>query len=406
MEWRDLPQQVLFALQSLESAGYEAALVGGCVRDRLMGRTPGDYDIATSALPEETLKVFERERTVPTGIQHGTVTLIYRGMSLEITTFREDGSYTDMRRPDSVRFTSGLREDVLRRDFTMNAMAWELKRGIIDYTGGAADIAAGVIRAVGDPQQRFAEDALRMLRAIRFHSQLGFSIEPETDRALRLLHTNIDRIAAERIRVELEKTLRGPHAAEALADYRDVLRARLSRGAFIDDAQWEESAARLSAVKQALAELPAGNAVLWAALLMPAGPQRAAECLQALRADNASIRGVHRLLTLAAQELNELYPLRCAVGEYDMQTAQEAVCLRYAFEADARSHAFSLLNRIAEQALPCKMAELAVNGTDLQALGITGRQIGNVLQALLDDVRAGRVLNERAALLASAAAHS
>ena len=123
MEWKNLPAQALFALEKLEKAGFEAALVGGCVRDRLMGRVPGDYDIATSALPEETLKVFEGERTVPTGLKHGTVMLVYDGMPMEITTFREDGEYTDMRRPDSVRFTRSLKEDVLRRDFTMNALA-------------------------------------------------------------------------------------------------------------------------------------------------------------------------------------------------------------------------------------------------------------------------------------------
>lgn len=406
MIWHDMPHQVLFALESLERAGYEAALVGGCVRDRLMQRVPKDYDITTSALPNQMLEVFAHERTVPTGLRHGTITLIVDGFPMEITTFRVDGTYTDMRRPDSVRFTGRLQEDVFRRDFTINALAWELHRGLIDYVGGAEDIANGVIRAVGDPRQRFSEDALRMLRAVRFCSQLGFHIEPETEQALYALHEHLSRISAERIRVELEKTLLGPYAAQALSDYRDVLRARLSCGTAIGDEHWEEGIKRLCAVRGALASRSdISPAVYWAALLMSVSAQEAAQCLQSLRAENACIHKVSHLLTLAAQELNGLYPLRRAVGEYDIQTVREAVCLRYAFDAVSCANALGLLNRIDKEALPCKITDLAVNGTDLQTLGMKGRQIGAVLQALLDDVCADRVSNTQADLLARAATY-
>jgi len=404
MEWNDMPQQVLFALEMLEKAGYEAALVGGCVRDRIMGRAPGDYDITTSALPEETMRVFEKERIVPTGIRHGTVMLVRGGLPMEITTFREDGEYTDMRRPDSVRFTRSLKEDVLRRDFTMNALAWELGKGVIDHTGGARDIRAGLIRAVGEPERRFTEDALRILRAVRFSAQLGFEIEEDTDRALRALHGNIGRIAAERVRIEMEKTVCGKFAAETLIKYGDILRARLLGGERIADGKWEEGARRLREVGSlhcggAVGEEKAGAALCWSALLLPMGAQGSYDALGALRTDKATAQGVRDRISLAQGPLDSLYDLRCAVGDHGMETARDAVLLRYAFDLPARQNALGLLSRIQNEKMPCTAAELAVGGKDLMAEGLRGRQIGLAMAALLDEVRAGRVPNEREALL-------
>lgn len=400
MEWTGLPGPVLFALERLEKAGYEAALVGGCVRDRIMGRTPGDYDIATSAEPEETLRVFEGVRTAPTGLKHGTVMVIYEGMPMEITTFRQDGEYTDMRRPDSVRFTRSLREDVLRRDFTMNAMAWELGRGVIDHTGGAADIEKKIIRAVGEPERRFNEDALRILRAVRFSAQLGFAIEAETDRALRALHGNIGRIAAERVRVEIEKTICGKFAAETLMEYGDILRARLLGGERITDGQWEEGVRRLRELGSLHCGEEKGGAMLcWAALLLPMGAQGACDALDALRADKATVSGVQRRIALAAGPLDSLYALRCAVGDYGMETARDAALLRYAFDLPARQNALGLLAHIQNEKMPCAMAEVFIGGSELMKMGVSGPQIGRLLSALLDEVRAGRVPNEREALL-------
>ena len=179
-----LPQAAQ-AIRRLRQAGYEAWIVGGCVRDVLLGRTPTDYDLTTSALPEETEAVFAGERLIETGLQHGTVTVVLEGVPLEITTYRVDGGYTDARHPDGVTFTRSLREDAARRDFTINAMAYAPGEGLQDFFGGQADLSAGVIRAVGEPDRRFQEDALRILRAIRFASVLGFELDPETDAAAR-----------------------------------------------------------------------------------------------------------------------------------------------------------------------------------------------------------------------------
>ena len=179
-----LPNAVEFALTSLEKAGFEAYIVGGCVRDILRGETPSDYDITTSATPKQTISVFENERIIETGLQHGTVTLIKDGMPLEITTYRIDGGYTDNRRPDSVIFTPNLKEDLARRDFTVNAFAYSPKSGIIDVFGGREDLNNKIIRSVGDADGRFNEDALRIMRAIRFASVLGFEIEEHTKKSI------------------------------------------------------------------------------------------------------------------------------------------------------------------------------------------------------------------------------
>lgn len=394
MEWNDLPQPVRFALNRLEEAGYEAALVGGCVRDRIMGRAPGDYDITTSAAPEETLEVFRDQRTVPTGLKHGTVTVVYGGMGMEITSFRQDGTYTDMRRPDSVRFTRSLREDVLRRDFTMNALAWEQGRGVIDHTGGLEDIRKKGIRAVGEPERRFTEDALRILRAVRFSAQMGFAIEEKTRSAVFRLQDNVGRIAVERVRVEMEKTLLGAWAARALAEYRDVLRPRILGGERLGDEGW-------AAAAQRIADLPQGAqpVLAWAALLLEMGPEGAEQALRALRADNATTHGAARRIALAWQGPETLYALRRAVGEDGFDAVQDAICLRSFSAPQKREDALLRLGQIRAQQMPCAVADLAVGGRDLIALGVQGRAVGAALQALLEEVLQGHLPNEREALL-------
>ena len=200
-----IPEQVNSILESLQKAGYEAYVVGGCVRDALLGREPHDWDITTSALPTEVKNVFPR--TVDTGLQHGTVTVLCGGTGYEVTTFRVDGVYEDGRHPKEVTFTPSLKEDLRRRDFTINAMAYNNASGLVDLFGGQQDLENGVVRAVGDPVQRFTEDALRIMRAIRFSAQLGYEIEPGTLKAAEILAPNLQKISSERIREELEKTL-------------------------------------------------------------------------------------------------------------------------------------------------------------------------------------------------------
>lgn len=204
-----LPEKVHKIIDTLEEAGFEAYAVGGCVRDSILGREPDDWDITTSAKPEEMKRLFPR--TVDTGIKHGTVTVLLGGEGFEVTTYRIDGTYEDGRHPSEVTFTSNLKEDLLRRDFTFNAMAYNERSGLVDLYGGLADIDKQVIRCVGDAVERFEEDALRMLRAVRFSAQLGYRIDEVTGEAVKALAPNLQKISAERIRVELVKLVTSPH---------------------------------------------------------------------------------------------------------------------------------------------------------------------------------------------------
>ena len=204
-----LPDKVHNIINTLEEAGYEAYAVGGCVRDSILGREPDDWDITTSAKPEETKHLFPR--TVDTGIKHGTVTVLLGGEGFEVTTYRIDGTYEDGRHPTEVTFTTNLKEDLRRRDFTINAMAYNDRSGLVDLYGGLADMENRVIRCVGDAGERFDEDALRMLRAVRFSAQLGYRIDEATGEAVRALAPNLQKISAERIQAELVKLVTSPH---------------------------------------------------------------------------------------------------------------------------------------------------------------------------------------------------
>lgn len=204
-----VPQKGQYIINTLENAGFEAYVVGGCVRDCILNRQPEDWDITTSAKPEQVKALFSR--TIDTGLQHGTVTVMLDKEGFEVTTYRLDGEYEDGRHPKAVTFTSDLEEDLKRRDLTINAMAYNDREGLVDLFGGMEDLEAGLIRCVGKPEERFQEDALRILRAIRFSAQLGYEIEPGTLAAIQRLAPTLDRISEERIQVELVKLLVSPH---------------------------------------------------------------------------------------------------------------------------------------------------------------------------------------------------
>lgn len=212
-----IPESVRFIIQTIEQAGFEAYAVGGCVRDSILGRIPDDWDITTSAKPEEIKQLFKH--TVDTGIQHGTVTVLIKKECYEVTTYRIDGEYEDSRHPKEVNFTSLLSEDLRRRDFTINAMAYNEERGIVDLFGGQEDLRSGIIRCVGNPEERFLEDALRIMRAVRFSAQLGYEIEEHTRCAIKKLACTLERISVERIQVELVKTLVSAHPEYILKMY-------------------------------------------------------------------------------------------------------------------------------------------------------------------------------------------
>ena len=267
-------------LDTLHAAGYAAYAVGGCVRDSLLGRTAHDWDLCTSALPQQVMELFGAEQCIPTGLQHGTVTIKYGGQLYETTTFRTEGSYTDGRHPDAVQFVPDVREDLARRDFTINAMAYNEAEGLVDPFGGQKDLQNGLLRAVGEPQQRFTEDALRILRLYRFAARFGFALDATTARAARQLAPHLDCISAERIQEELAKLLAAPQPAAYLEPA--VLAVVLP----------ELTPAALDAAKPVLDACPAGEEnlpVRWAALLGALGEADTRRVLKRLRCSNACI---------------------------------------------------------------------------------------------------------------------
>ena len=280
-------------LDALHAAGYAAYAVGGCVRDSLLGRTAHDWDLCTSALPQQVMELFGAEQCIPTGLQHGTVTIKYGGQLYETTTFRTEGSYTDGRHPDAVQFVPDVREDLARRDFTINAMAYNAAEGLVDPFGGQKDLQNGLLRAVGEPQQRFTEDALRILRLYRFAARFGFALDAATARAARQLAPHLDCISAERIQEELAKLLAAPQPGAYLEPA--VLAVVLP----------ELTQAALAAAKPVLDACPAGEESLpvrWAALLGALGETDTRRVLKRLRCSNACIEETAVLVRETAGE--------------------------------------------------------------------------------------------------------
>ena len=432
-----LPAGVSRALSMLEDAGYEAFIVGGCVRDALRGITPKDYDITTSALPEETKSVFRDCRVIETGIQHGTVTVMMDGMPLEITTYRTEGTYSDNRHPDSVSFTASLREDVARRDFTMNAIAYSPARGLIDHFGGAEDIRGGIIRCVGDPDTRFREDALRMMRGIRFASALGFRIEEDTAAAIRENKERISAVSAERIRVELTKLLCGVNVKNVLMDWWDVLGVVIpeilpmhgfdQKTPYHIYDVWEHTAVAVS-------ETPPMTHLRLSALLHDVGKppsfftdekgighfyghpvvseKMAEEILTRLKYDNVTRR---RVVTLVREHDRIIEPTEPAVKRalsrltpevfFNLLAIKRADNLAQSPDYRDRLETYDRIESIAQNILAknecISVSTLAVNGSDLIALGMKpGKEIGDMLNQLLEQVIRGKLENDRNVLLA------
>ena len=280
-------------LDALHAAGYAAYAVGGCVRDSLLGRTAHDWDLCTSALPQQVMELFGTEQCIPTGLQHGTVTIKYGGQLYETTTFRTEGSYTDGRHPDEVQFVPDVREDLARRDFTINAMAYNEAEGLVDPFGGQADLQNGLLRAVGEPQQRFTEDALRILRLYRFAARFGFALDAATARAARQLAPHLDCISAERIQEELAKLLAAPQPGAYLEPA--VLAVVLP----------ELTPESLTAAKPVVDACPAGEEnlpVRWAALLGALGEADTRRVLKRLRCSNTCIEETAVLVRETAGE--------------------------------------------------------------------------------------------------------
>lgn len=382
----ELPPGALEVLRRLNAAGHQAYAVGGCVRDLARGVPPHDYDICTSALPAQTERCFAGERVVETGIKHGTVTVLMAGEPYEITTFRTDGDYLDGRHPQSVAFTDSLTEDLRRRDFTINAMAYHPDIGLRDPFDGQADIARRMIRCVGDAGARFTEDALRILRALRFAAELGFDIAPDTARAMRELSGRLTLISRERIAAELLRALNGINAVPVLQAFDTVLLAALP----------DYPAAALPEALHALAILPCGDTVLrLAALLSPCG-EAGARALASLKPSRALSSQVLALTAAAGEDISRAeLPLWLArLGE-----AQ----LRRLLTLQGREELLACLPALLAQHPPLTLGELQINGRDLTAAGLpAGAELGRTLNALHRRVLLGELPNERGALLAAA----
>lgn len=382
--FRHIPLLVHQAIQLLNDAGYEAFLVGGCVRDSLMNKTPLDWDITTNALPTEIAAVFSSYRTIDTGINHGTVTVLMQDIPLEITTYRVDGTYSDGRHPDSVVFTRSLYEDLRRRDFTINAMAYHPNMGLQDPFGGQEDLKNGVIACVGLAKLRFQEDALRILRALRFAATLDFCINADTTEAIHQLYSTLSCISAERIGAEFRKMLCGNHPARLLYEFADVIHTLVPELNECCDFSL-------------LDIVPPNHCARYAALFKSASldDTAASAVLCRLRSDHHTIRNVCQLLS-----------------EPPTNTWTDAALLRLMNRVDPNLifDYFAIqridltlsmrVQQLIESECCYRISMLAVHGEDIVKAGIPeGPSVGKALQHLLDAVIDGNCPNEKTALL-------
>lgn len=415
-----LPEKVNTIIQTLQEHGYEAYAVGGCVRDSLLGREPGDWDITTSASPEETKKLFAR--TVDTGIEHGTVTVLLGKEGFEVTTYRIDGKYEDSRHPTEVIFTRNLREDLLRRDFTINAMAYNDTEGIVDIFGGMDDLKRKIIRCVGNARERFGEDALRIMRGVRFAAQLGFSLEKETKEAMTELAPTLEKISAERIQTELVKLL--------VSDSPELIREAYHLGiTAVILPEFDEMMRTGQETKyhrydvgehtvQAVCNVPPDKVLRLTMLLHDVakpemktvdadgtahfkghdirGEQKAKEILRRLKFDNDTIHKVTKLVRwhdyrMPAEKKNvrkamskiseELFPMYLLVKRAD-------ILAHSMYRREEELENLSGLQKCYEEIVAdhecVSLKQLAVTGTDLIGIGMKpGKQIGEVLNELL-----------------------
>ncbi len=419
----EIPEGAAWVLQNLREAGYEAYVVGGCVRDSLLHRVPDDWDITTSARPEEVKRVFRR--TVDTGIQHGTVTVMVGKDAYEVTTYRVDGDYADGRHPTSVTFTPSLLEDLKRRDFTINAMAYCPEKGLVDEFDGESDLQHGIIRAVGDPRQRFTEDALRMMRAVRFAAQLNAAIEDNTAAAIRQLAGNLRLVSAERIRTELEKLVVSEHPEKLTESYQlgllDIFLPELSKcmecvqnnphhcytvGGHILHSVMAVRRDRILRLTMLLHDVGKPrvkttdeNGIDHFHGHVPASAEMADSILRRLKYDNDTRKKVTALVAWHDRQLGdtkarvrrnvaelgtELFPLLLEVKRADVAAQSDYQRAEKLARIDAWEKTYQ---EILEAGDCLCIRDLAVGGKDLMETGIRpGQQMGQILQSMLEEV--------------------
>lgn len=403
-----LPKYVGFIIDKLYEKGYEAFAVGGCVRDVVMGRNPHDWDITTNALPEIVKETFNK--TIDTGIKHGTVTVMIKRVGYEVTTYRIDGEYTDGRHPKEVIYTSDLAEDLKRRDFTINAMAYNYRTGIIDKFNGVEDIENKIIRCVGNPTDRFKEDALRMLRAIRFSAQLDFSIDKETYEAIKLLAENLSLISKERIQAELTKTITSENPDRIIHIYKLGLYPYI----FAEGSSLSQGNIGIyEKVSDIMRYLPKNSYLRYAGLLTY--EKDVEKILRFLKLDNKTIKIVSKLvynkdLKLSTDKIS-LRRVIVVVGKdifYDYYLAYIEALINAGYEGiDITIAEYKAIYEICEEIYnnnDClSLSEMAITGRDLKEFGLPdGKQIGDILKILFDKVIENPELNHREILMSMA----
>ncbi len=429
-----IPEYAVKAVKQLEQNGFEAYFAGGCVRDYIMNVTPHDYDVTTNALPEQIKAVFSGYNVIPTGEKHGTITVIIDGEQIEITTYRIDSSYTDNRHPDKVEFSSSLAEDLKRRDFTINAMVMDADGNITDLFGGREDIKNGVIRAVGKAEERFNEDALRILRGLRFAARLGFEIEPETAKAVHECRSLLKNISAERIREEFTGLLCGSYPDSILRSYRDVIAVFIpeivpcfefeQHSPYHRYDVWEHT---IHAVKECRNKEKIRIAMFFHDIAKPdcfkqdvngrghfkghapKSAEKTALIMKRLKFPNRMTEDVVTLISHHSDELNTRYELRRIIGEigaenvFDLLDVQRAdslskqdFCRERLKKSDSQE---KTVREIIENHECVCIKDLDINGYDLMEIGFSGKEIKAVLAELLENVMKDNIKNERCELI-------
>jgi len=396
-----LPSGVGFVLERLNGCGYEAYVVGGCVRDHLMGRVPSDYDVTTNARPHEMKEAFADCRVIETGLKHGTLTVLSHGMSIEVTTYRVDGAYDDGRHPNEVTFTASLEEDLCRRDFTVNAIAYSPRDGFVDPFGGREDIVKERITCVGDPKQRFSEDALRILRAIRFSSTLGFSIEKETANAVSHMHGSLSLISRERIYQELTKLLLGQSAEGVMKAFAPVIAFSLDQtGSLITAEEVSRAASRVC-------NTPCHAEMRYGALFFENErnsdvEKTASEIYSHLKPSKKSLNEMLSFLVHRFSDTSHPYTLKKLMGRYGGDFPPMLIQFRCAMGLidEEKCHSQLAEYEVLKNTNPCvTVGQLSVNGKDAAAVGLKGEAIGKSLSRLLDAVMRDELPNDRDVLL-------
>jgi tRNA nucleotidyltransferase (CCA-adding enzyme) len=384
-----LPKDVLYIIEKLNSAGHRGDIVGGPVRDFILGKIPDDYDITTDASPEQVKATFSNERIVETGIKHGTVTLVKNGENYEITTYRIDGEYKDSRHPQTVSFTDRIEEDLARRDFTMNSIAYNPKDGITDPYKGSEDIKKRIIRAVGEPERRFTEDALRILRGIRFSARLGFIIEENTKDAMLKKKELLKNVSAERIYVEWKKLLSGDYAYSVLKEYSELI------GVFLPELSFDKLPS-----KEKFSSADYMTRLLSLFYLSGVGEEGYCEAMRRLKTDSVTRNDG----ALALRYLEGKYLTLGSVGELLLSCGERVSRLVLSLQKllGMNSGAEELVDRYLASGLPFRLSDLSVNGNDLSSLGALGKEIGTLLFEMLKKVINGELKNEREELLSYA----